>query len=90
MLNIETENQMSGNGFSSNNAFSKDENRFKISTFEELINPLRSDHPFGNYYLPPYLFNNKFINMLIKNIEIWAPKEVALFEACICKFGKNF
>lgn len=22
--------------------------------------------------------------------EIWAPKEIALFETCICKFGKEF
>ena len=23
-------------------------------------------------------------------LEIWAPKEIALFESCLCIFGKNF
>lgn len=23
-------------------------------------------------------------------VELWSPKEVALFEACICRFGKHF
>ena len=23
-------------------------------------------------------------------VELWAPKEVAVFEACICRFGKHF
>ena len=23
-------------------------------------------------------------------LELWAPKEIALFEACISRFGKNF
>ena len=30
---------------SSNNQ--RDENRFKLSTFDDLINPLRNDNPFG-------------------------------------------
>lgn len=27
----------------------RDENRFKLSTFDDLINPLRNDNPFGKY-----------------------------------------
>ena len=27
---------------------------------------------------------------IFKLIEIWAPKEIALFETCICRFGKRF
>eukprot|EP00347_Sterkiella_histriomuscorum_P020303 403338323 len=65
---IEQDKQQSSNNFYRPSVPTKDENRFKFTTFEELINPLRSDHPF----------------------ELWAPKEVALFEACICRYGKNF
>jgi hypothetical protein len=35
------------NGYYRPTFTSKDENRFKFTTFDELINPLRADHPFG-------------------------------------------
>ena len=43
-------------------------NSFKFSSLDVLMNPLRS----------------KFI------FEAWSPYEIALFECCICKYGKNF
>ncbi|CDW73737.1 myb-like dna-binding domain-containing protein [Stylonychia lemnae] len=64
----EADQQQSSNNYYRPANYSKDENRFKFTTFDELINPLRSDHPF----------------------ELWAPKEIAIFEACICRYGKNF
>jgi hypothetical protein len=42
----------------------RDENRFKFTSFDELINPLRADHPFGKqtHNLPyfTYLYNTEF------------------------------
>ena len=52
-----------------------------MTTFDILTNPLRTDHPFGK---PLQI---RFTQICI---EIWAPKEIAMFEACICKFGKRF
>lgn len=75
---------------------SKDENRFKMSTFDQLISPLRVDNPFGKFSVPffqNFIYKNKLLwtfSNLFNPLEIWAPKEIALFEACICKFGKNF
>jgi hypothetical protein len=28
--------------------------------------------------------------MIVCNTELWAPKEAALFLACVCRFGKKF
>ncbi len=71
------------------------ESSVRVSTFDTLINPLRSDHPFGKLNLwilaaaaPQDLHFKLIIDLTIS--EIWAPKEIALFEACICKFGKKF
>lgn len=47
---------------------SSDTNKFKFTSLDLLLNPLRSPFPF----------------------EKWSPYEIALFECCICKFGKNF
>lgn len=44
-----------------------------------LLNPLREDHPFG-----------KCFRLLTGVAEIWSPKEMALFNACICRHEKNF
>lgn len=58
---------------------------FAIGQLDLLSNPLREDHPFGkcthirSLSLSPCPFT-----------EIWNPKEVALFNACICRFEKNF
>jgi len=87
-----------------------------------LINPLRSDHPFGKFpyansdppqqqhytisfhfghfgHLPPILhFNPKWVffsifvvfhpasnsQKMFGSIELWSPKEIALFTALIC------
>lgn len=43
-------------------------NKFKFTSLDFLLNPLRASLPF----------------------EKWSPYEIALFEACICKFGKDF
>jgi hypothetical protein len=50
-----------------------------MSHVDYLTNPLRTDHPFGK-------------KILINNIdtELWSPKEMALFNACICRFEKEF
>jgi hypothetical protein len=73
----------------------RDKSRFRVTTFDLLTNPLRSDHPFGkisNHFrahilLHIYLTIIKYYYSLI---ETWAPKEIALFETCICRFGKQF
>lgn len=49
-------------------AFGSSSNRFKFTSLDFLLNPLRTSLPF----------------------ERWSPYEIALFEACICKFGKDF
>lgn len=59
-------------------SLAKDENRFRLSTFDQLISPLRVDNPFGK------------LALIKPDKEIWAPKEIALFEACMCIYGKNF
>lgn len=46
----------------------KNENKFKFTSLDLLLNPLRSPFPF----------------------EKWSPYEIALFQACICKYGKDF
>lgn len=44
---MDSDQQKSINGYYRPTFSSKDETRFKFNTFDELINPLRSDHPFG-------------------------------------------
>lgn len=58
------------NNINDNNniSVSNDENQFKLSSLDFLINPLRSPFPF----------------------EQWSPYEIALFQSCLCKFGKDF
>jgi hypothetical protein len=46
----------------------KNDNKFKFTSLDLLMNPLRSHFPF----------------------EKWSPYEIALFQACICKYGKDF
>ena len=44
------------------------ESKFKLSSLDFLLNPLRTPMPF----------------------EMWSPYEIALFESCLCKFGRDF
>lgn len=46
-----------------------------------MANPLRTDHPFGK------LLQTAQFTVLI---EIWSPKEIALFMHCMCRFEKEF
>ena len=46
----------------------EEEKRFKFTSLDFLLNPLRTPLPF----------------------EKWSPYEIALFESCICKYGKDF
>ena len=51
----------------------------QMSHLDFLSNPLRSEHPFGKW---SYSTND--------SAETWSPKEMALFNACICRFEKEF
>lgn len=44
------------------------DNKFKLTSLDFLINPLRSSLPF----------------------EKWSPYEIAVFQSCICKYGRDF
>jgi len=39
---------------------------------------------------PPHLFKVYLTNLILLCSEIWSPKEVALFLALICRYGKKF
>ena len=39
---------------------------------------------------PPHLFMVYLTNLILLCAEIWSPKEVALFLALICRYGKKF
>jgi hypothetical protein len=51
-----------------------------MSHVDYLTNPLRKDHPFGKHNFIYFQFF----------LELWSPKEMALFNACICRFEKEF
>ena len=71
--------------------------RMKLSQLDYLANPLRTDHPFGKhpltiyiecYVLPVSLLAESPLQLANVSmaciLEIWSPKEMALFSACIC------
>lgn len=47
MSSNEAEPQQSSVGYWQRPRDPREEDRFKITTFDELVNPLRIDHPFG-------------------------------------------
>jgi hypothetical protein len=54
LSSTESENPSGSPGMIVQVPIQKDESRFKITSFDELTNPLRADHPFGKITLPPY------------------------------------
>jgi len=60
-------NQQKLNNFNGS-VYSNNENKFKFTSLDFLLNPLRSQLPF----------------------EKWNPFEIALFQSCICKYGRDF
>lgn len=69
----------------------------KLSHLDYLSNPLRSDHPFGKCVAKEAASASEggsgtraSANAAVCVAETWSPKEMALFMACICQFGKRF
>ena len=60
--------------------------RMKLSQLDYLVNPLRTDHPFGKYKF----FSAPTLTPVYPCAETWTLKEMALFSACVCQFGKRF
>ena len=58
-------------------------NGMLVECIDQLVSPLKVDYIFGN----PSLLKKSFLNKLI---EKWTPKEIAIFEAGLCKYGKEF
>lgn len=59
--------------------------RMKLSQLDFLANPLRTDHPFGkDWILQLTNLPSSSDSVYRYFVEIWSPKEMALFSACIC------
>jgi hypothetical protein len=43
----------------------RDKNRFKMTTFDILTNPLRQDHPFGKYHISSSLLSKTIFSRYI-------------------------
>ena len=59
--NLETNNVQRSLMMNSSTHSDKDENRFKFSTLDVLINPLRCDSPFGKSNAVFFVFNPYYV-----------------------------
>lgn len=68
-----------------------------LGILDYLINPLKTDYVFGNFAqfisitLRVFCYPKiapKFIIFIFLLLELWSPKEIAIFESAMCKFGR--
>lgn len=68
-------------------------NSVTLDILDNLVSPLREDLTFGTISIIPIsalLIQLPPSVACIFYIERWSPKEIAIFESCLCKYGKNF